>query len=67
VDHVEALRQAARHPEQLAEVALLVSTLSEEELDRLTHLLRGWPPERGWPPDRAAVRACLDRVAGERR
>ena len=45
-DHVERLRGCARL-DWPAEVALLVGTLSEEELDRLGELRRRWPLEGG--------------------
>jgi hypothetical protein len=55
-DHLERLRGLARL-DWPAEVALLVGTLSEAELDRLADLLR-----EGRPVERWRVRACLDRV-----
>ena len=63
-DWVERLRGLARL-EWPAEVQLLVSTLSEDELDRLGNLLRGWRPEAG-PIPHGAVRRCLGRQLEER-
>ena len=41
---------------------LLVATLTEDELDRLGDLLRGWPAGARLAAAAGAVRACLDRV-----
>jgi hypothetical protein len=46
-DQLERLRASA-WLDLLPEVALLVGSLTEQELDRLRELLRGWPAERGW-------------------
>jgi hypothetical protein len=54
------LRAAAQLGDLPSELAMLLETLSADELLRLECLARCWPPERGEIPW-AAVRRCLDR------
>jgi hypothetical protein len=58
-DQLEQLRALARL-DIPPELAMLLETLSADELMRLEYLALCWPPERGEIPWRA-VRRCLDR------
>jgi hypothetical protein len=56
---LEQLRAVARLGDLPPELAMLLETLSADELARLEYLAGCWPAERGAVP-RAAVRRCLD-------